>query len=716
MEGKKPEKGDDQVSVIRTMIKALFMVIFAGILMIWIMSPTNTYRKIWLPKIRAKVNQSTYFGTQGTTLLIFMFPMLSIAVLGSLYLHLGKKGNANPLARLENGKRKQCLGGWKKPMLVKGPLGIVSGIELSFFFMFMALLIWSLSTYLKNSFATLTPKKAAQIGEHLWEIKLEKAALMIGVVGNICLAFLFFPVARGSSVLGVFGLTSEGSIKYHIWLGHILMTLFTAHGLCYILYWAFTNQISQMIKWAKHDISNLAGEISLLAGLLLWATTFPRIRRKFFELFFYTHYLYILFFLFFIFHVGISYSLISLPAFYLFIVDRFLRLLQSRRLVRLISARLLPCQTLELNFSKSPGLSYNPTSVVFLNVPAISKLQWHPFTVTSNSNLEADKLSVVIKSEGIWSTKLYQMLSSSSPIDRLEVSIEGPYGPTSSHFLMHDMLVMVSGGSGITPFISIIRELIFTSQTLGKKTPRLLLICSFKNSLDLTMLDLILPGTGTPYELSNLQLEVQAYVTREKQPTSDNSKLLRTLWFKPHPTDAPISAILGPNSWLWLGLIISSSFVIFLILIGIIGRYYIYPIDHNTNTVFPYTAKAFLYVLVMCVSIAATASAAVLWNKKRNAMEAKQIGNVEGPTPTTSPGSWYNADRELESLPHQSLAEAISVHYGKRPDLKRILFDCEGSSVGVLACGPKKMRHEVATICSSGLADNLSFESISFSW
>lgn len=229
---------------------------------------------------------------------------------------------------------------------------------------------------------------------------------------------------------------------------------------------------------------------------------------------------------------------------------------------------------------------------------------------------------------------------------------------------------MVSGGSGITPFISIIRELIFTSQTLGKKTPRLLLICSFKNSLDLTMLDLILPGTGTPYELSNLQLEIQAYVTREKQPTSDNSKLLRTLWFKPHPTDAPISAILGPNSWLWLGLIISSSFVIFLILIGIIGRYYIYPIDHNTNTVFPYTAKAFLYVLVMCVSIAATASAAVLWNKKRNAMEAKQIGNVEGPTPTTSPGSWYNADRELESLPHQSLAEAISVHYGKRPDLK----------------------------------------------
>jgi len=45
-----------------------------------------------------------------------------------------------------------------------------------------------------------------------------------------------------------------------------------------------------------------------------------------------------------------------------------------------------------------------------------------------------------------------------------------------------------------------------------------------------------------------------------------------------------------------------------------------------------------------------------------------------------------------------------------------ILVDHKGSSVGVLASGPKTMRHEVAAICSSGLAGNLDFESISFSW
>ena len=45
-----------------------------------------------------------------------------------------------------------------------------------------------------------------------------------------------------------------------------------------------------------------------------------------------------------------------------------------------------------------------------------------------------------------------------------------------------------------------------------------------------------------------------------------------------------------------------------------------------------------------------------------------------------------------------------------------ILFECEGKDVGVMTCGPRKMRHEVARICSSGLADNLHFESISFNW
>ncbi|KAK1560117.1 hypothetical protein Q3G72_022382 [Acer saccharum] len=709
-----------KVEMVRAATKLLFMVMFIGSLLIWTVTPTNIHRQIWMPKIRTQLN-STYFGLQtGPRILINTCPILFMAVLGCIYLHLEKKVNDYKAYESING-RKQRLALLKKPMVVKGPLGIVSSIELGFFTMFIALLVWSLSIYIHNSFATITPISSAADGKQVWEAKLKSTALRLGLVGNICLVFLFFPVARGSSLLPLFGLTSEASIKYHIWLGHLVMAFFTAHGICYIVLWIATNNITQMIKWAKTGTSNVAGEIALLAGLAMWATTIPRIRQKFFELFFYTHYLYIVFMFFFVLHVGISYACMMLPGFYLFLVDRYLRFLQSRKCVRLVSARVLPCETIELNFSKTPGLKYNPTSILFVNVPSISKMQWHPFTITSNSNLEPENISVMIKSEGSWSKKLNQMLSSSNPIDRLQVSVEGPYGPASTHFLRHDTLVMVSGGSGITPFISVIRELIYASTTVKCKTPQIILICSFKSSSDLTMLDLLLPIDGSPNELSNMKIQIEAYVTREKQqPTTEqNSKeLVRALWFKPNPTDSPISSILGPNSWLWHAVVISSSFIIFLILIRIIGRYYIYPIDHNTDRVFSSSLKSFLHMLVMCVCIAATASLAVIWNKKQNAQEANQIQNVEVSTLTGSPlpSLFYNANRELESLPYQSLVQSTNVHYSERPDLKRMLFDLKGSSVGVMVCGPKNMRHEVATICSSGLADNLHFESISFSW
>ncbi|RZR75320.1 hypothetical protein BHM03_00054632 [Ensete ventricosum] len=190
-----------------------------------------------------------------------------------------------------------------------------------------------------------------------------------------------------------------------------------------------------MVKWDNTGIANVPGEIAILAGLLMWATTFPRIRRKMFELFFYTHQLYIAFLFFYMLHVGVSHICVILPGVYLFMVDRYLRFLQSRAKVRLVSARLLPSESMELNFAKSPGLAFEPLSVVFINVPGVSSLQWHPFTVSSSSNLEPERLSVIIKKEGSWTQKLYGTLSSPVPQDRLDVSVEGPYGPVSKNFL-----------------------------------------------------------------------------------------------------------------------------------------------------------------------------------------------------------------------------------------------------------------------------------------
>ncbi|KAK9757906.1 hypothetical protein RND81_01G194100 [Saponaria officinalis] len=690
----------------RKIIMVTVIVIMLGYLAMWFIMPTNLYRLNWRPKLLAKLN-STYFGSQGPLILLFTSPIILISVLGSVYLHLGNQYREYGVIR----KRKNILAKWKRPIIVKGPLGIVTGVELSFLIMFITLLIWSLSTFLYLGFGRI----ALIHGHQRWKAKWGTTVFRLGLTGNICLALLFYPVTRGSTILKMFGLTSEACIKYHIWLGHIVMAFFTAHGLGYLLLWAVSGQLSKALKWDKVGVSNIAGEVSLLGGLILWITTFPKIRRKMFELFFYTHYFYIIFMLFFFLHVGVSYAFYSLPGFYLFLVDRYLRFLQSRQGVQLLSARVLQCGTFELNFAKNPSLSYNPTSIVFVNIPALSRLQWHPFTITSSSGLESDRVSVVIKVEGSWTRNAYEVVSTSI-VDRLEVSIEGPYGPSSNNFQRYETLMMISGGSGITPFFSIIRELLFTtSSTLNYQTPKILLISSFKTSKDLSMLNLILPQSNTQFDLTKLDLQIKAYVTREKQQTTlDYLKPPQTTWFTPLISDAPISPSLGKNGYLWLGAIILSSFIGFLIFIGIITRYYIYPIDRNTDDIFSTSLKTILYLLILCGCIVVTSSFGVMWNKKSN---GKIIVSKDGVSPQATPESrYFVADRELESFPRQPLFESVEVYYGERPDLKRLLLDMKQSSVGVLASGPRGLRHEVASICASASAENLHFESISFTW
>ncbi|KAG9455474.1 hypothetical protein H6P81_008378 [Aristolochia fimbriata] len=231
-------------------------------------------------------------------------------------------------------------------MLVRGLLGVVSSLELIFFFLFIALIVWTF-VYVNIITPVMSNMNARQNSRHahdkMWQQKFRSTGFYFAVAGNICSALLFFPVTRVSSILPLLGLTSDGSIKYHMLIyrafGHVLLH----------------HARSNMLKWDGHSVSNVHGELALLFGLVLWVTSHPRIRRKSYELFFYAHHLYIPFMFFYMLHTGIHFFCMILPGLYLFLVDRYLRFLQSRRKVRLISARVLPCEAVELNFSKSPG-------------------------------------------------------------------------------------------------------------------------------------------------------------------------------------------------------------------------------------------------------------------------------------------------------------------------------------------------------------------------
>lgn len=77
---------------------------------------------------------------------------------------------------------------------------------------------------------------------------LELVGLRLGLIGLFCLAFLFLPIARGSVLLRLVDIPFEHATKYHVWLGHLTMALFTFHGLFYIIAWSMQGNLLQEVS------------------------------------------------------------------------------------------------------------------------------------------------------------------------------------------------------------------------------------------------------------------------------------------------------------------------------------------------------------------------------------------------------------------------------------------------------------------------------------
>lgn len=89
----------------------------------------------------------------------------------------------------------------------------------------------------------------------------------------------------------------------------------------------------------------------------------------------------------------------------------------------------------------------------FLTLKIMQDGQWskpHPFTISCA--LEDPLLRVTIKKIGVF-TSLIPELKEGDP-----VIVSGPYGAFCSHIDEHGEIVMIAGGVGITPFLSVLRH------------------------------------------------------------------------------------------------------------------------------------------------------------------------------------------------------------------------------------------------------------------
>ncbi|KAG0525950.1 hypothetical protein BDA96_06G102400 [Sorghum bicolor] len=696
-------------SLARTVLKFLMWAVFltwaAGIFLY----PTKPVQAVFTKWVR--LSKESMFGIAGGIFLAFSAPILIIALLAYVYISFF------PSERVVEKKKLRSLSFrlWTFPVLVDGPFGVVSAAEFIGIVLFIIFVVYSMTYYAVESVSLVSKFDLPSMTQS--ELILDVIGARFGAVGLFCMLFLFLPVARGSVLLRLIDIPFEHATRYHVWLGHLTMALFTLHGLFFVISWSMEGRLrEEMREWNETGVANLPGVISLAAGLLMWVTSLHPVRKRFFELFFYTHQLYVIFIVFLAFHVGNFLFSISAGVVFLFMLDRFLRFWQSRAKVDIISAACRPCGTVELVFSKPPGLRYNALSFIFIQVRELSFLQWHPFSVSSSPMDGRYHMSVLIKILGTWTEKLRSIITdvqdknrgdSELQCGRMTACVEGPYGHESPYHLMYENLILVAGGIGISPFLAILSDIIHRIEEGKQCMPKnVLVLWSVKKSKELSLLSAVDAQTISSSVSDRLKLDIQAFVTQESLPPLEDGIVVDDhkvpgMFVKNGST---MSGLVGTGDNFWAAMYFLASTLGFLLAFTLVEAYYVKP--HN---VVAWWYRSLLFMLCMVAGVALPGGLVVLlWHlsekqrmegDKWDAAADSQSPRAEQTGPAAAAGGGDD-----DAVPGVSLAALRTTRYGCRPNFEAEFAAFaeragDAADVGVLVCGPPGLQTSVAREC-----------------
>ncbi|KAB0406806.1 hypothetical protein E2I00_011341 [Balaenoptera physalus] len=222
--------------------------------------------------------------------------------------------------------------------------------------------------------------------------------------------------------------------------------------------------------WFFQTVRGLTGVMLFLVLAIMYIFASHHFRRRSFRGFWLTHHLYILLYVLLIIHG--SFALIQLPRFHIFFLvpvliymgDKLVSLSRKKVEISVVKAELLPSGVTHLEFQRPQGFEYKSGQWVRIACLALGTNEYHPFTLTSAPH--EDTLSLHIRAVGPWTTRLREIYSpptGDSCAKHPKLYLDGPFGEGHQEWHKFEVSVLVGGGIGVTPFASILKDLVFMS-------------------------------------------------------------------------------------------------------------------------------------------------------------------------------------------------------------------------------------------------------------
>ncbi|KAJ2356352.1 hypothetical protein IWW50_002427 [Coemansia erecta] len=210
------------------------------------------------------------------------------------------------------------------------------------------------------------------------------------------------------------------ALLFHKVIGYSIMLFTLIHAASHYRNYYIVSKAMDVPYWrilftTGHSIT---GHIMMFVMITMSVTGYAKIRRKHFNVFWNLHHLFVVYFACFSVHGGFCLLKSNLPpycstgaAFYkywvfsgvVYLFERLSREFRANRRandMRIQKVILHPGDVMEVQFHKPRGFKGLAGQYAFLNCPAVSTQQWHPFTLTSAP--EEDYVSMHIRVVGDW--------------------------------------------------------------------------------------------------------------------------------------------------------------------------------------------------------------------------------------------------------------------------------------------------------------------------
>ena len=170
----------------------------------------------------------------------------------------------------------------------------------------------------------------------------------------------------------------DENIGFHRLVGFTMLGLAAVHTVAHLINYSISSP--SVVYGLFFTGTGLTG--MLLLAVFAIMILGERMRSMHFELFYVTHLAFVIWFVLALLHGPNLWQWVLLPCLG-YAIERFIRFYKGKEPTCVIEASLLPSGVTHLKIERPKSFKFRPGDYVRICIPAISRFEWHPFTISS---------------------------------------------------------------------------------------------------------------------------------------------------------------------------------------------------------------------------------------------------------------------------------------------------------------------------------------------